>query len=257
MVAMTTTRLSTGIPGLDEMTGGGFIKGDTTLIAGPPGTGKTTFGLQFLMQGIADKENGVFITVEEMPRKIVSDAINFGWDLRKLEEEKKLRVYQLRSEMLQAGGAPIMQCLDVVNSMKAKRVVVDPISLYSLSIGDPNDLRRELYAFVNYMKENDLTLLLTHEVPDIITRASRISDYGLEFIVDCIIMLQYVEIESEIRRSVNGLKMRGSDHDKAIRRYNITGKGAVIESRFEGYEGIMSGTARKTGAQAFVEAFRR
>jgi circadian clock protein KaiC len=257
MVAMTTTRLSTGIPGLDEMTGGGFIRGDTTLIAGPPGTGKTTFGLQFLMQGVSEKENGVFITVEETPQKIMSDAMNFGWDLRKLEGEKKIKVYQLRSEMLQAGGAPIMQCLDVINSTKAKRVVIDPISLYSLNIGDPNDLRKELYAFVNYMKESELTLLLTHEVPDMITRVSRISDYGLEFIVDCIIMLQYVEIESEIKKSISVLKMRGSDHDKAIRRYKITSKGVGIESRFEGYEGIMSGTARKTGAQAFVEAFKR
>jgi circadian clock protein KaiC len=254
---MTTTRISTGIPGLDEMTGGGLIRGDTTLVAGPPGTGKTTFGLQFLMQGVSEKENGVFITVEETPRKIASDAMNFGWDLQKLEGEKKIKVHQLRSEMLQAGGAPIMQCLDVINSTKAKRVVIDPISLYSLNFGNPNDLRRELYAFVNYVKENDLTLLLTHEVPDIITRVSRLSDYGLEFIVDCIIMLQYVEIESEIKKSINVLKMRGSDHDKAIRRYKINGKGVSIESRFEGYEGIMSGTARKTGAQAFVEAFRR
>jgi circadian clock protein KaiC len=257
MVAMTTTRLSTGIPGLDEMTGGGFIKGDTALIAGPPGTGKTTFGLQFLMQGIVENENGVFITVEETPQKIASDAMNFGWDIRKLEGEKKMRVYQLRSEMLQTGGTPIMQCLDIINSTKAKRVVIDPISLYSLNIGDPNELRRELYAFVNYMKENDVTLLLTHEVPDIMARVSRISDYGLEFIVDCIIMLQYVEMESEVRRSINVLKIRGSDHDKAIRRYKITGKGVSIESRFEGYEGIMSGMARKTGTQAFMEAFRR
>ncbi|AFC99993.1 putative RecA-superfamily ATPases implicated in signal transduction [Methanocella conradii HZ254] len=254
---MTTSRLRTGIAGLDEMTGGGFIRGDTTLITGPPGTGKTTFGLQFLMQGISEGESGVFVTVEEMPQKIASDAMNFGWDLKRLEAEKKMRLFHLRSEMLQAGGAPIMQCLDIVNAIGAKRVVVDPISLYSLNVGNPTDLRRELYAFVNYMKESGLTLVLTHEVPDIITRVSRISDYGLEFIVDCIIMLQYVEIESEIRRSISVLKMRGSDHDKAIRRYKITDRGVEIEARFEGYEGIMSGTARKTGAQAFIEAFKR
>jgi circadian clock protein KaiC len=209
------------------------------------------------MQGIKEGENGVFVTVEEMPEKITSDAMNFGWDLKRLEAEKKLRLFHLRSEMLQSGGAPIMQCLDAVSSIGARRIVVDPISLYSLNVGSATDLRRELYAFVNYMKENGLTLILTHEVPDIITRVSRISDYGLEFIVDCIIMLQYVEIESEIRRSISVLKMRGSDHDKAIRRYRITGRGVEIESRFEGYEGIMSGTARKTGAQAFIEAFKR
>ncbi len=254
---MTTTRLKTGIPGLDQMTGGGFLMGDTTLVTGPPGTGKTTFGLQFLMQGIMESQNGVFVTVEETPEKIASDALNFGWDLRKLEADGFLRIYQLRSEMLQSGGAPIMQCLDVINSVKAGRVVIDPISLYSMNVHDPNDLRRELYAFVNYMKENGLTLLLTHEVPDIMARTSRISDYGLEFIVDSIIMLQYVEIESAISRSINVLKMRGSGHDMAIRRYRISGRGIEIESRFEGYEGIMSGTARKTGAEAFMEAFRR
>lgn len=254
---MTTTRLKTGIPGLDQMTGGGFLKGDTTLVTGPPGTGKTTFGLQFLMHGVLESQNGVFVTVEETPEKIANDALNFGWDLRKLEAEGRLRLYQLRSEMLQSGGAPIMQCLDVINSVKAERVVIDPISLYSMNVHDPNDLRRELYAFVNYMKENGLTLLLTHEVPDIMSRTSKISDYGLEFIVDSIIMLQYVEIESAISRSINVLKMRGSSHDMAIRRYRISGKGIEIEAPFEGYEGIMSGTARKSGAEAFMEAFRR
>ncbi|BAI62596.1 hypothetical protein MCP_2524 [Methanocella paludicola SANAE] len=254
---MTTTRLKTGIPGLDKMTGGGFLKGDTTLVTGPPGTGKTTFGLQFLMHGVLESQSGVFVTVEETPEKIANDALNFGWDLRKLEAEGRLRLYQLRSEMLQSGGAPIMQCLDVINSVKAERVVIDPISLYSMNVHDPNDLRRELYAFVNYMKENGLTLLLTHEVPDIMSRTSKISDYGLEFIVDSIIMLQYVEIESAISRSINVLKMRGSSHDMAIRRYRISGKGIEIEAPFEGYEGIMSGTARKSGAEAFMEAFRR
>jgi circadian clock protein KaiC len=134
---------------------------------------------------------------------------------------------------------------------------VDPVSLYSLNINQPDELRRELYTFVNYMKSNGITLLLTHEVPDIIARVAKISDYGVEFIVDCIIMQQYVEIESEIRKSINILKMRGTDHDKAIRRYEITSHGLEVLSRFEGYEGIMSGLGRKTGAQAFVEAFRK
>jgi circadian clock protein KaiC len=250
-------RLSTGIPGLDEMTGGGFIKGDTVLVTGPPGTGKTTFGLQFLIDGTKKDEPGVFITIEEQPEKIVSDALNFGWDLRRMESDGSLKLSQLQSDMLQAGGAPVLQCINLIKDTGAKRVVVDPISLYSTSVQGQSELRRELYAFVNYMKANGVTLLMTHEVPDIFTRVSRISDYGLEFIVDSIIMLQYVEMESEIYKSMNILKMRGSDHDRSIRRYEIGRKGFELKSRFEGYEGIMSGTARKSGAQAFVEAFRR
>ncbi len=250
-------RLSTGIPGLDEMTGGGFIKGDTVLVTGPPGTGKTTFGLQFLIDGAHRDEPGVFITIEEQPEKIAADALNFGWDLKKMEADGKLKLAQLQSDMLQAGGAPILQCIKLIRDTGAKRVVVDPISLYSTSVSGQSELRRELYAFVNYMKANGVTLLLTHEVPDIFTRISRISDYGLEFIVDSIIMLQYVEMESEIYKSINILKMRGSDHDRSIRRYEIGRNGFELKSRFEGYEGIMSGTARKSGPQAFMEAFRR
>ncbi len=250
-------RLKTGIKGLDEMTKGGFIRGDTVLVAGPPGTGKTTLGLQFLMQGLSDGENGLFVTIEETPQKIIEDALNLGWDLKKFEKEGRFKLHQLRSEMLQSGGVPILQCIDLAKGMNARRIVVDPISLYSLNIDEPDELRRELYTFVNYMKSNGITLMLTQEIPEIITRVSRISDYGIEFIVDCIIMQQYVEIESEIKRSVNILKMRGTDHDKAIRRYEITHRGVEIFTRFEGYEGIMSGMGRKTGAEAFVEAFRK
>lgn len=250
-------RLSTGIPGLDEMTGGGFVKGNTILVTGPPGTGKTTFGLQFLVSGISQNENGVYVTVEETPEKIAADALNFGWDLRRMEADGKLTVLQLQSDMMQAGGAPILHCIKTVRDTGAKRIVVDPISLYSINVQGQNDLRRELYTFVNYMKDNGVTLLLTHEVPDIFSRISRISDYGVEFIVDTIIMLQYVEMESEINRSMNILKMRGSSHDRTIRRYEIGRGGFELKARFEGYEGIMSGTARKSGAQAFVEAFRR
>ena len=250
-------RISTGIPGLDELAGGGFIKGDTVLVTGPPGTGKTTFGLQFLISGVQKGENGVFVTIEEPPEKIAADALNFGWDLKKMEAAGKLKVGQLQSDMLQAGGAPVLQCIKLVRDTNAKRIVVDPISLFSSNVQGQADLRRELYSFVNYMKANGVTLLLTHEVPDIFSRAPRISDYGLEFIVDCIIMLQYVEMESEINKSLNILKMRGSDHDRSIRRYEIGRGGFELKARFEGYEGIMSGLARKTGAQAFVEAFRR
>jgi len=257
MQTIMAERLSTGVPGLDKMTGGGLIRGDTTLVTGPPGTGKTTFGIQFLMEGISRGEKGVFVTVEETPQKITDDALNFGWDLMKLEAEGMIKLFQLRSEMLQAGGAPIMQCLDVINAIGAARAVIDPISLYSLNVDSPHELRREVYAFVNHMKDSGITLVLTHEVPDIFSRVSRISDYGLEFIVDSIIMLQYVEIESEIRRSINVLKMRGSDHDKAIRRYEIAKRGIEVESTFQGYEGIMSGLARKTGAEAFMEAFKK
>jgi len=250
-------RLSTGVPGLDEMTAGGFIKGDTVLVTGPPGTGKTTLGLQFLINGARREEPGVFVTIEEAPEKIARNALNFGWDLSRMEADGQLKVAQLQSDMLQAGGSPVLQCIKLIRDTGAKRIVVDPITLYSTNLQGQQELRRELYAFVNYMKANDVTLLMTHEVPEMFNRITRISDYGLEFIVDAIVMLQYVEVESRISRSMNVLKMRGSDHDRSIRQYEIGRKGLEVKSRFEGYEGIMSGTARKSGAQAFVEAFRR
>src|ERR1700722_1133490 len=97
-------RLKTGIAEFDQMLGGGFLEGDAVMLAGGPGTGKTNISLEYLIAGIAVGQPGIYLSFEEMPDQIYRDAENFGWDLRKLEKENKLRVLCTSPEVLLGGS---------------------------------------------------------------------------------------------------------------------------------------------------------
>jgi circadian clock protein KaiC len=117
---------------------------------------------------------------------------------------------------------------------------------------DPVQLRSLEFDFINALKREQLTCLLTHESPVLLGEPSE--DLGIGFLVDSYIILRYVEIESIIRKALLVLKMRGSNHAKDIRQYDITEHGLEVQSKFEGQEGILSGSPRRMAA-SFVEAF--
>jgi len=102
------TRIKTGIRGLDEMLQGGFLEGDAVMVAGPAGSGKTTLALQYVVNGVTQfGHNGIYVTFEQLPDQIYRDAKNFGWDLRKMEEEDKLRLVCTSPQLLlEAEGGP-------------------------------------------------------------------------------------------------------------------------------------------------------
>ncbi len=111
-------RVRTGIEGLDQLLYGGFLRGDAILVAGAPGSGKTSLGMQFLYNGITQyQEPGLFITFEEFPQRIYRDARNFGWDFRELEEQGKLKVLFTSPEVLQQD---IVRDHGLVNEMIAE-----------------------------------------------------------------------------------------------------------------------------------------
>jgi circadian clock protein KaiC len=117
---------------------------------------------------------------------------------------------------------------------------------------DPVELRAVVYSFINALKREGLTSILTRESP--ILLGSEEGDNEIAFVVDTYLLLRYVEIESAIHKALLVLKLRGSDHAKDIRQFEITDQGIEIMSRFEGQEGILSGSPRRM-AEAFVEAF--
>jgi circadian clock protein KaiC len=234
-------RVQTGITGLDEMLFGGFLPQTANLVEGAPGTGKTTIGMQFIYNGIVEfNEPGLIITFEEFPQQYYHDASEFGWDFEQLEKDGKLKVIMTSPEVSRLDVESVGGMIETsVSRMGARRVLVDSITHFERLTQDPVELRSLEYSFINGLKREGLTSLLTRESPTLLGEASN-EDSNVAFVVDSYTLLRYVEIESTIHRALLVLKMRGSDHAKDIRQFEITEHGVEVRSKFEGREGIMS-----------------
>jgi len=250
-------RVKTGVPGLDEMLLGGFLSQTANLVEGAPGTGKTTLGMQFICHGIvACGEPGLILTFEEFPQQYYNDAASFGWDFRQMEREGKLRVVMTSPEVSKADLEQVGGRIEkLVQEIGAKRILVDSLSHFERLGEEPRRLRSIIHGFVNALKREGLTAVLTRENMALLGEDEGRDD-AFAFLVDSYILLRYVEIESAIRKALLVLKMRGSDHDKGIHQFEITSRGIEVSAPFEGREGIMSGSPRRM-VDSFVQAFVR
>ena len=251
---MSEDRVKSHIKGLDEMLHGGFLPQTANLVEGPPGTGKSTLGMQFIFNGIQyHNEPGLIVTFEEFPQQYYRDAANYGWDFRQLEREGELRVIMTSPEVSRSDLESVGGTIETLaREMGARRILVDSVSHFDQLAEDPIELRSVVYSFINALKREGLTSVLTRESPVLLGGDE--GENSIAFVVDTYILLRYVELESAIKRALLVLKLRGSDHDKDIRQFEITGQGIEVLSKFEGREGIMSGSPRRM-ADAFVEAF--
>lgn len=241
---LANNKSQTGIPGFDQMSRGGFVTGDSVLLNGSAGLGKTTFGLQFLYNGAKKfNEAGVMITFEELPQQIYRDAKNFGWDLRQLEQENKLRIICTSPSMV-SNPDVLSGIIDKeIESIAAKRLVVDSLTVVEIFSEDPNK-RSMLYRLINHFKTRKVTAILTNESTELYGTPSLHSSAHLSFLVDTVVTLRHAELNGELRKTIAIMKMRGSDHDTDIKEYRITNKGFELKASLKGYEGLLTGTPR-------------
>ena len=239
-------RLQTGISELDQMLCGGFLPGDAVLLSGGPGTGKTTLALEHLVNGATQfRQNGIYLTFEQLPAQIYRDTLSLGWDIRKLEDENKFRLICTSPNLLleTGGGESILS--EPIKEIHAQRIVVDSLSHLAMFTGH-NELRRELYRLIMLFKARGLGSLLIWENNESYGQSTLSTDAGISFLVDCIFSLKPVEIESTIRKALVVWKMRGSDHDKRLREYEITSHGVEVSAPFSDYEGLLTGSPRRS-----------
>ena len=239
-------RLRTGIQELDDMLRGGFLPGDAVLLAGGAGTGKTTLAIQHLVNGATQfGENGIYVTFEQLPNQIYRDSQSLGWDIRKLEDEDKFRLICTSPNILleDSGGENILS--EPIKEINAQRIVVDSLSHLAMFTSH-DDLRRELYRLIMLLKAKGLGSLLIWENDERSDQSKVLSDGGISFLVDCIVSLKPVEIESTVRNALVVWKMRGSAHDKRLRQYEITSHGIEVSSPFTNYEGLLTGSPRRS-----------
>lgn len=254
-------KTKTGILEFDKMLNGGLMTGDVAMVAGSPGTGKTTLGLQYIYNGATQfNENGLLITFEELPAQIYRDAKNMGMDLKALEEKGKVKILCTTADVLQRMRSDSKFLDNLIDEMKIKRVFVDSLSLFEKMAQHKietsvyftthekhkeTELRNELYSFVNYFKTRGVTTIMSYELPSVLDTQLTLSHFGAGFVVDAVIILREVELESEIAKAIAILKLRGSDYDNKIRRLTITNEGIKIGLPFHGYSGIIGRAAVK------------
>ena len=237
-------RVLTGVAGLDDMLCGGLIAGSAALVQGAPGIGKTTLGLQFLVEGAARyDEPGLMVSFEQFPHLLYRDAETHGWDLRALEREGKLKVVfaspKVFAASLQSPSSPINSA---IRDMGIKRVVVDSMTHLQGLARDPVELRSHHVSLINGLRREAVTALLLSESGG--PGPARSDPGRLAFAVDAVILLCYVEVNSVMQRAIAVLKTRGSDHDKTIRRFGIERGGISVREAFSGREGLLRGTRR-------------
>jgi circadian clock protein KaiC len=256
MSSSQTGRAKTGIQEFDKMLHGGFMKGDSILLAGSAGTGKTTLSLQYLLQGVSEGEAGVYLSFEELPDQLYRDAGNFGWDLRKLEEQNKLRVICTSPDVLMEPSGLEAILSSPLKDMNARRIVVDSLSHFNMFMR-PETLRMQVYRNVMYLKTKGLSSILIWEATQSSGTSFTVSEEGISFLTDCIVLLRLIEINSTLRRGVVIMKMRGSAHDNKLREYEITPTGIKVEGSFENYEGLMGGSPTRAASEKFAELFSK
>ncbi len=213
---LTLPKAVTGIAGLDEITGGGFPRGRTTLICGDAGAGKTLFALQFLVKGITESnENGVFMSFEEPSKDLTQNVQSLGFDLEKLKSQKKLVVDHVRverSEIDEAGEYDLdglfVRLAHAIDSVKAKRVVLDTIETLFAGLDNEQILRAELRRLFHWMKDRGVTAVITGEKGE-----GTLTRHGLEeYVSDCVILLDHRVIDQVSTRRLRIVKYRGSTH---------------------------------------------
>lgn len=234
-------RQSTGVAGLDEMMAGGIPHGDSVLVAGPSGSGKSALATQFLAEGIKQGEPGVIAIFEERPHNYVKRADQLGMGLDRGIAEGNLKVLYLRPLDLSVDEA-LRELLDAVREIGAQRVVIDSMTGFELALAPAfrQDFRESLYRMIVALTSAGVTVLTTVETVSSFTDL-RFTPYAVSFLSDDIIMQRYVEIEGQLRRIMLVVKMRGGNHSKDIREYKVTPSGLVVGERLTEYKGLISG----------------
>jgi circadian clock protein KaiC len=234
-------RLSLGIPELDQMLGGGIPEGDSLLIAGSSGTGKSLLATQFIAAGLRAGQPGIVAVFEERPEEYAARADSFGLDLNSPIKDGSLKVIYLRPLDLSVDET-MQEILDAIKKTNAKRLVIDSLAGFEMALapGFRTDFRESLYRMIYSLTGIGVTILSTVEMEESFTELL-FSTYSISFLTDDIIRLRYIEIEGQLRKVMMVVKMRRGDHSRDIREYEITSKGVVLGERLRDYDHLITG----------------
>jgi KaiC domain protein len=218
---MSRDRVNVGVPGLDDMLGGGLIPGSICAIIGTYGTGKTTFSLEFVWNGLTKGEHIIYISLEEREERILGYMKMKGWDIEPYLNTA-LHILKLDPTDFNLANNRIKNELPrLIDEIKASRVVIDPISLFEDLFTTNSERRQEMFRFVEGLRDKQCTIMMTSETDQNNVFSSR---HGLiEYLADTVILMRYVRPSdlTDVHLALEVVKMRMSSHSREIKPYEI------------------------------------
>lgn len=253
-----SNKAPTGIIGLDEITGGGFSRGRTTLVSGGPGSGKSLLALQSLVNGARQfNEPAIFVAFEESSQRITANADKFNWDLRALQRKRLFFLdAQPGMDFIQAGNFDLdglLAALSVkVREMGAKRIVFDALDMVLSLLNDPVAERREIYRLHEWLVKQGLTAIITAKSGGDDGNNRHLS--FMQFMVDCAVTLNHALLEGVSQRNLRVIKYRGSGFEENECPFVIGNRGLdVAGSRGLNYREIVVSSERVSSGVARLD----
>lgn len=236
-------RVTSGNPRLDELMGGGMSAGQATVVLGPSGAGKTIFGLRFAVQGLEARERCLYVSFQETADQLVRKAASFGWNIRDAWKSGQLAIHYVPvGELdLDAIAAAVRREL---TTGAVRRVVIDSLAELVFAAREADRFPAYSRSLVGWIRAAGASVVITSETTTLGPMTEPIG--GLSFLFHNVIMLRYLEIGSELRRALNIIKMRTSNHDKGVFEYVIDKNGLTIKDRLEGVTGVLGWSALRS-----------
>src|SRR5229473_1663042 len=244
------TRSPIGCAPLDVLIGGGIYDGSTTMVVGISGAGKTVLGVQLLLEGaLKQGKRGMLVSLDEHPAQILRNAATLGMDLKEQIDTGMIQVLYDSPQELEI-DAHFDRIIRTIEEFKLERLLIDGMTSYSSALGDQVLYRDFIHSLVAYSKHNLMTTFFNYENPELFGVTHYMPDYAISSIVDNLILLNFVELGTSLRRAITVAKARGSEHQFVTREFTIGQGGisllpieegkALPELPFQSYYGLLS-----------------
>jgi circadian clock protein KaiC len=242
---ITKELISTGVPGLDDMLGGGTLRGNAILVAGPVGSGKSTLSVQFIAEGAAHGEPGVLVIFEETAPKYLDQAKHIGCDLEDMIGRGLVEIVYVRPLDLSMDET-LYAIQSAVDRVGARRVILDSISGLEAALAPAfkQDFLESLYRLLGALTGVGVTILLTVEVTEAYNEM-RFTPHPISFLTHDIVLQRYFELDGELRSFLTVLKTRARGHSHDMRDYTVTANGLVVGKRLSELKGLITAVPRK------------
>jgi len=246
-----TSRVTTGVPGLDEIVNGGYFLGSTTVVAGISGVGKSVMALQYVSEGARRGEKSIMLTLDEQVPQVLRNAASIGIDLQPWIDQGLVLVHYDPPQEIEVDHH-FHEIERVVNEFKPRRVVFDSLSTYGSNLGTQGRVFRDFFhALIALMKEHQIAAVYNHENPEMLGMSSMMGDFAMSSLVDNIVLMNWVETGDAFRLGLTVAKMRANPTTRVTYECEILSDGGmrvlprrlpspVLQEPFSGYQGLVS-----------------